>query len=453
VVSRSGIEGGRMTEFDRRRKTFVEKMGDGVAVFPSSPVAYRTGDQDFDFRQDSDLYYLTGFEEPESLLVLAPNHKTEKSVLFVRPRNRDREIWEGKRSGPEGAVRDFHVDAAYPIEELGKRIGEYLETSDSLHFAFGANTRVNDLITLELKRLSFARRRSDKGGMVIKNPAPLLHEMRLIKTAADIEGMTRAVRVSGEGHIAAMRYTRSGMHEYEIEAIIEFIFHSRGAQWPAYSSIVASGANATVLHYNSNRMRVADDALVLIDAGAEVDYYCGDITRTWPMAGKFSPEQRAIYELVLAANERGISLCRPGVIYNTHVHDETVKVLVSGLIDLGLLKGSLQENLENEKYKEFYMHRTGHYLGLDTHDVGFYKIDGQWRPLAAGMVVTIEPGLYISADSDVDAKWRGIGVRIEDDILITKDGCENLSEDVPKAVAEVEHVIAEGRATREPLLA
>jgi Xaa-Pro aminopeptidase len=453
VVSRSGIEGGRMTEFDRRRKAFVEKMGDGVAVFPSSPLAYRTGDQDFDFRQDSDLYYLTGFEEPESLLVLAPGHKTEKSVLFVRPRNRDREIWEGRRSGPEGAVRDFHVDAAYPIDELGKRIGEYLETSDTLYYVFGANGRINELITAELKRLSFARRRTDAGGMVLKNPAPLLHEMRLIKTAADIEGMTRAVRVSGEGHVAAMRYARSGMYEYEIEAIIEFIFHSRGAQWPAYSSIVASGPNATVLHYNSNRMRVADDALVLIDAGAEVDYYCGDITRTWPMAGKFSPEQRAVYEIVLAANERGIGLCNPGVIYNTHVHDETVKVLVAGLIDLGLLKGSLQENLENEKYKEFYMHRTGHYLGLDTHDVGFYKVDGKWRPLAAGMIVTIEPGLYIPVDSDVDARWRGIGVRIEDDILITKDGCENLSEDVPKAIAEVEHVIAEGRATREPLLA
>ena len=442
-----------MTEFDRRRKSFAEKMGDGVAVFPSSPVAYRTNDQDFDYRQDSDLYYLTGFEEPESLLVLAPGHKSERSVLFVRPRNKEREIWEGRRSGPEGAVRDFHVDAAYPIEELGKRIGEFLETSDTLYYTLGANGRINDLITSELKRLGFARRRSDKGGLELKNPGPILHEMRMIKTAFDIEGMTRAVRVSGEGHIAAMRYARPGMSEYEIEAIVEFIFHSRGAQWPAYSSIVAGGANATILHYNSNRMRVADDALVLIDAGAEVDYYCGDITRTWPMAGKFSPEQRAVYELVLTANERGIDLCRPGVIYNTHVHDETVKVLVAGLIELGLLRGSLEENLESEKYKEFYMHRTGHYLGLDTHDVGFYKVDGQWRPLAQGMIVTIEPGLYIPEDSDVDPRWRGIGVRIEDDILVTKDGCENLSDDVPKAVADVERVIAEGRATREPLLA
>ncbi len=442
-----------MTEFDRRRKAFVDQMGDGIAVFPGAPIAYRSNDGDFDYRQDSDFYYLTGFEEPEAVLVLAPGHKTEKSILFVRPRNREREIWDGRRSGPEGAVRDFHVDAAYPIDELGKRIGEFLETSDTLYYSFGANTRINDLITGELKRLSFARRRSDKGGLVIKNPAPILHEMRLIKSAADIEGMTRAVRISGEGHIAAMRYARPGMSEYEIEAIVEFIFLSRGAQWPAYSSIVASGPNATVLHYNTNRMRVADDALVLIDAGAEVDFYCGDITRTWPMAGRFSPEQRAIYELVLAANERGIDLCRPGVVYNTVVHDETVKVLVAGLIDLGLLKGSLQENLENEKYKEFYMHRTGHYLGLDTHDVGFYKIDGQWRPLATGMVVTIEPGLYIPENAEVDARFRGIGVRIEDNILITKDGCENLSEDVPKAIAEIEHVIAEGRATREPLLA
>jgi Xaa-Pro aminopeptidase len=442
-----------MTEFDRRRKAFVDKMGDGVAVFPSAPAAYRTNDQDFDYRQDSDLYYLTGFEEPETVLVLAPGHKTEKSVLFVRPRNREREIWEGRRSGPEGAVRDFHVDAAYPIDELGKRLAEYIETSDTLYYAIGANGRINDLITGELKRLSFARRRSDKGGMVLKNPAPILHEMRLIKTAADIEGMKRAVRISGQGHIAAMRYARPGMYEYEIEAIVEFIFLSRGAQWPAYSSIVAGGPNATILHYNTNRMRVADDSLVLIDAGAEVDFYCGDITRTWPMSGKFTPEQRAIYELVLTANEHGMNLCRPGVIYNTLVHDETVKVLVSGLIDLGILKGSLQEHLESEKYKEFFMHRTGHYLGLDTHDVGFYKVDGQWRPLAEGMVVTIEPGLYIPVDSDVDARWRGIGVRIEDDILITKDGCENLSEDVPKAVAEIERVIAEGRATREPLLA
>ena len=442
-----------MTEFDRRRKAFVDKMGDGVAVFPSSPVAYRTNDQDFDYRQDSDLYYLTGFEEPESVLVLAPGHKTEKSVLFVRPRSRERETWEGKRAGPEGAVRDFHVDAAYPVDEIGKRLGEYLESSDTLYYAIGANDRINDLITGELKRLSFARRRSDKGGMVLKSPAPILHEMRMIKTAADIEGMTRAVRISGEGHIAAMRYARPGMYEYEIEAIVEFIFLSRGAQWPAYSSIVAAGPNATVLHYNTNRMRVADDALVLIDAGAEVDFYCGDITRTWPMAGRFTPEQRALYELVLAANERGIGLCRPGVVYNTLVHEETVKVLVTGMIDLGILKGSLEENLESEKYKEFYMHRTGHFLGLDTHDVGFYKIDGQWRPLAAGMIVTIEPGLYIPQDSDVDARWRGIGVRIEDDILITKDGCENLSEDVPKAIADIERVIAEGRATREPLLA
>jgi Xaa-Pro aminopeptidase len=441
-----------MTEFDHRRKAFVDKMGDGVAVFPGAPVAYRSNDQDFDYRQDSDFYYLTGFEEPESVLVLAPGHKTEKSVLFVRPRNREQELWEGRRYGPEGAVRDFHVDAAYPIDELGKRMGELLETSDTLLYSFGANTRMNDLVTGEMKRLNFARRRSDKGGMVIKNPAPILHEMRLIKSAADIGGMKRAIRISGEGHITAMRYARPGMFEYEIEAIVEFIFLSRGAQWPAYSSVVAGGPNATLIHYITNRMRVPDDALVLIDAGAEVDFYCGDITRTWPMAGRFSPEQRAIYELVLTANERGIELCRPGVVYNTVVHDETVKVLVAGLIDLGLLKGSLQENLENEKYKEFYMHRTGHYLGLDTHDVGFYKSDGQWRPLAAGMLVTIEPGLYIPENAEVDARFRGIGVRIEDNILITKDGCENLSEDVPKAVADIERVIAEGRATREPLL-
>ena len=442
-----------MTEFDKRRKAFTDAMGDGVAVFFSAPVAYRSNDVSYEYRQDSDLYYLTGLEEPESVLILAPGHATEKSVLFVRPRDRARETWDGYRCGPERAPAKFHVDASYSIEELAKRLPAYLETSDTLYYSFGPYDSANALITDELRRLSTSRRRADKGGMTVKNPAPILHEMRLIKTAFDIDGMERAVRISGEGHVAAMRYARPGMHEYEIEAIIEFIFLSRGAQAPAYSSIVASGANATVLHYISNRDRVADDALVLVDAGAEKDFYCGDITRTWPMSGRFSPEQRAVYDVVLAANEKAIGMCRPGVLYNTDVHDETVKVLVAGMIDLGILKGSLEENLASERYKQFYMHRTGHYLGLDTHDVGFYKVEGRWRELAPGMVVTIEPGLYFAADAEVDPRFRGIGVRIEDDILIKKDGCANLSEDVPKSVAEIEAVIAEGRATREPLFA
>jgi Xaa-Pro aminopeptidase len=442
-----------MTEFEKRRQAFTQSMGDAVAVFFGAPAAYRTNDLNFEYRQDSDLYYLTGFEEPESVLVIVPGHATEKSVLFVRPRDRAKETWNGYRCGPERAAAMYHVDASYSIDELAKRLPEYLETSDTLYYAFGANDRANALITEELKRLSTARRRSDKGGMAVKNPAVILHEMRTIKTPYDVEGMERAVRISGEGHIAAMRYARSGMHEYEIEAIIEFIFLSRGAQFPAYPSIVAGGANATVLHYTTNRDRVPDDALVLVDAGAEVDYYNGDITRTWPMSGRFSPEQRAIYDIVLAANEKAIGMCRPGVRYNTDVHDEAVKILVAGMIDLGILKGSLDENLANESYKQFYMHRTGHYLGLDTHDVGFYKVEGQWRELAAGMVVTIEPGLYFAADADVDPRFRGIGIRIEDDILIRKDGCKNLSEEVPKSAAEIESVIAEGRATREPLFA
>ncbi len=442
-----------MTEFETRRKAFTDAMGDAVAVFFSAPIARRTNDVTYEYRQDSDLYYLTGFEEPESVLVIAPGHATEKSVLFVRPRDRAKETWDGYRCGPERASARFHVDASYPIDELAKRLPAYLETSDTLYYAFGPDEQANAMIAGELKRLSTARRRGDKGGMALKNPAPILHEMRTIKSPFDIEGMERAVRISGEGHVAAMRYSRLGMHEYEIEAIIEFVFLSRGAQYPAYSSIVAGGANATVLHYTSNRDRVADDALVLVDAGAEMDYYCGDITRTWPMSGRFSPEQRAIYDIVLAANEKAIAMCRPGVRYNTDVHDEAVKILVAGMIELGILKGSLDENLTNEHYKQFYMHRTGHYLGLDTHDVGFYKINGLWRELAPGMVVTIEPGLYFAPDAEVDARFRGIGVRIEDDILITKDGCKNLSDDVAKSVNEIERVIAEGRATREPLFA
>jgi Xaa-Pro aminopeptidase len=271
------------------------------------------------------------------------------------------------------------------------------------------------------------------------------------KTAFEIEALRRAVTISGEGHIAAMRYARPGMHEYEIQAILEFVFTSRGAQSAAYPSIVAAGANGTVLHYTANRARVRDDELVLIDAAAEVDFSCGDITRTWPMSGKFSPEQRAVYEIVLAAQQRCIELCRPGARFAGEVNDAAIRVITEGLIDLGLLRGAIDENIEEKRYRRFYMHRIGHYLGLDVHDVGFYRQEGDWRALAPGMVVTIEPGIYIPQDDDVEARFRGIAVRIEDDILITESGSDNLSSNTPKTIEDIERTIAEGRESKVPL--
>jgi Xaa-Pro aminopeptidase len=442
-----------MNEFARRRADFVSKMGDAIAVFPSAPQKARTNDSHYLYRQDTDLYYLTGFAEPESVLVLAPRHPTTKSVLFVRPRDTERETWDGYRAGVEGATRDYGVDASYPIADLDSRLPDLLDSAGTLYYAFDRDDAFNQRIVDQLKTYRWSRRRSDAGPLAVIDPGSILHEMRLIKSAADIEGMRRAVAVSREGHIAAMRYARPGMFEYEIQAIVEYIFTSRGAQYPAYPSIVASGVNATVLHYTSNRARVKDNDLVLVDAGAEVDLYCGDITRTWPISGKFTAEQRAVYEIVLAAQLRCIELCKPGTSFNEDVNDAAAKIITEGLIDIGLLAGAVDENIESGAYRRFYMHRIGHFLGMDTHDVGSYRESGTWRVLRPGMVVTIEPGIYVPDEDDVDSRFRGIGVRIEDDILITQSGSDNLAAGTPKTIEDVERTIAEGREARVPLLA
>lgn len=439
------------SEFARRRAEFAAKIGDAVAVLPSAPETIRTNDSHYLYRQDTDLHYLTGFDEPQSVLVLAPGHATTKSVLFVRPRDPEREVWDGKRAGVEGAVRDFGVDAAFPIAELDARLPELLETAQTLYYAFDRDDAFNRRIVALLRSHRTSRRRSDGGPLAIVDPSTILHEMRVFKSAADVEGMRRAIGVTREAHVAAMACSRPGMHEYEIQAILEYVFTSRGAQYPAYPSIVASGPNATVLHYNANRRRVGDDDLVLIDAGAEVDCYCADITRTWPMSGKFTPEQRAVYEIVLAAQARCIELCKPGVAFNTAVNDAATRTITEGLIDLGLVKGPLDGAVESGAYKRFYMHRIGHFLGMDTHDVGTMRESRDWRLLKPGMVVTIEPGIYVPDEDGVDARFRGIGVRIEDDILITPAGHDNLADGTPKSIEDVERTVAEGREARTPL--
>ncbi len=441
------------TEFQRRRQRFVELMGDGVAVFLSAPERLRTNDSQYDYRQDTDFFYLTGLDEPSSVLVLAPAHKDVRSALFVRPAHKEQEQWNGRRVGVEGAKDRFGVDAAYPISELGERLGAFLETADKLYYSFGADDKFNSDVIERLQHYRGTRARSGIGPVSVIDPSTILHEMRLTKSAFDIAGMRRAADVSAAGHVAAMRFARPGMHEYEIEAIVEYTFAVNGAQAPAYSTIVASGRNLYTIHYASNRDLVPDGSLVLVDAGAEVDYYNGDITRTWPISGKFSAEQRAIYEVVLAAQLRAIELAKPGNLFNSYVNDEAAKVLTQGLIELRLLAGSVDEHLEKQTHKRFTVHRIGHWLGMDTHDVGAYKRNGEWRPLQPGMVVTIEPGLYIPDESDVPERFRGISVRVEDDVLITADGNDVLTAKAPKKIADIEKLIAEGRTSNQALIA
>ncbi|MDQ2818757.1 MAG: aminopeptidase P N-terminal domain-containing protein [Candidatus Eremiobacteraeota bacterium] len=455
-----------MAEFLRRREAFVAKIGDAVAVFPSAPRSIRSHDTEHEYRQDSDFFFLSGFEEPDSVLVLAPNHATLKSVLFVRPRDAERERWEGQRAGVEGAASRCLVDAAYPIDELEERLPELLSSADTLYYAFGDNDSFNQRMLLELRRYHAERARTDRGPIVVADPSPILHELRVKKSPADVAALRRAVDISRAGHVAAMRHARPGMREYEIEAIIEYTFLRLGAQSVAYPSIVGSGPNATILHYNSNREIVPDGSLVLVDAGAEADYFCGDITRTWPISGRFSAEQRAVYEIVLEAQTRAIEMCRPGTrisrtvafesqdgLVNDSFHAVAVKTIVEGLLDLGLLEGSLEENIERKTYDKYYMHGTGHWLGMDTHDVGYYRAQGAWRPLEAGMVLTVEPGIYIAQDADVPQGFRGIGVRIEDDVIVTESGCDVLSVGTPKTISEIEDTIARARADDRALIA
>lgn len=442
-----------MNEYQRRREQFVKSLGDAVAIIPSAVEVVRTNDSDFDFRQDSDFFFLTGFDEPSSVLVLAPAHPTVKSALFVRPNDKEKETWNGMRAGVEGAKSLVGVDATYPISELESRIGELLQTSGRLYYSFTGPRSLNEQVQDHARQARRARPRTDGGPLEIVDPSLLLHEMRLIKSAHDVAKMRRAVELSALGHVAAMRNARPGMYEYEVEAIVEYIFASQGAQSPAYPTIVTSGKNLRILHYRTNRDRIPDGSLVLVDAGAEVDYYCGDVTRTWPISGKFSAEQRAVYEIVLAANKRALELCKAGRRLNTEVNDGALRVLVEGLLEIGLLSGSADENMEKGTHKRFTLHRIGHWLGLDTHDVGSYREGGEWRALAPGMILTIEPGLYIADEADIPARFRDISVRVEDDVLITDGEPDVLSKTAPKSIHAVEQLMAEGRTTAQALIA
>ena len=436
-------------EFARRRKALMEVMEpNSIAIVPSAPERQRSRDTEYPYRQDSDLHYLSGFPEPGAVLALIPGREHGEFVLFCRDRDPDREIWDGYRAGPEGACRDYGADDAFPIDDIDDILPGLLEGRERVYYAMGKD-REFDRQVMDWVNSIRAKVRSGAtppGEFLDLNH--FLHDLRLIKSAAELRLMRHAGEISARAHSRAMRYCQPGVMEYQLEAEILHEFAMAGARFPAHSSIVGGGKNGCILHYIENNAALKNGDLVLIDAGCEYETYAADITRTFPVNGIFSAEQRALYEWVLKAQRAAIAEIRPGNHWN-RPHEVSVQVLTEGLVELGLLQGEMDELIANEAYREFYMHRVGHWLGLDVHDVGDYKIDGQWRLLEPGMVMTVEPGLYVAPDNErVARKWRGIGIRIEDDVVVTKEGCEVLTDGVPKEPDDIEALMADASRSR-----
>jgi Xaa-Pro aminopeptidase len=426
----------QLAEFMRRMEP------NSVAILPGAREVTRSNDTEYRFRQDSDFYYLTGFQEPDSIAVVAPS-KDERFTLFVRPRDPEREVWTGRRAGVEGAKEKFGADAAFPVEEFQEKLADLLNGARRLYYRLGAGQpELDQTIIRQLARMRSMGRKGVEPPHTIVDPGTILHEMRLFKTEEEIELMQRAADIAAEAHREAMRAARPGAKEYEIEALIEYIFRKSGAHAPAYGSIVGAGANATILHYVNNDAELKDGDLLLIDAGAEYEGYASDITRTFPVSGRFTGAQRELYQLVLDCQEQCVRMVAPGVTLD-EMHERSVEILTEGMVRLGLLAGDVKKLIEEEAYKKFYMHRLGHYLGMDVHDVGLYHTDGQPRPVEPGIVMTVEPGLYIAEDAEgVPDKYRGLGVRIEDDVLVTPEGHRVLTDKAPKQVEEIEALMA-----------
>jgi Xaa-Pro aminopeptidase len=473
-----------LATFIERRRRFVEGIGDGLAIVPAASETVRNNDVHHTFRQASDFFFLTGFDEPDAVAVFNPSHAKERYVLFVRPRDRETEIWTGHRAGAEGAVAHYGADAAYPVDQLDAKLREYAIDRSVLFYRLGNQAFDARVIRLAVE-LRAARSRGFCAPVRIEDPGPIVHELRLRRSPAELARQRRACQISRDAHIEAMRYAQPGMHEYQVQAAVEFVFRSAGSPRDAYPSIVASGPNACILHYVENQRRMADGDLLLIDAGCEYGYHASDITRTFPVNGRFTGPQRAVYEVVLRAQLASIATARPGVPYEA-IHDAARRVIAEGLVDLKLLPRSVADSLTMHHYREFFMHGTGHWLGMDVHDVGDYRLQRQSRALEPGMVFTVEPGIYVDPgresvtfhlreyseeemwerrlrlgmtaarklEDDEKAKartvthaipdeFRGIGVRIEDDILVTGGGIENLTAGTPKTVEDVERVCAE----------
>ena len=430
-------------EFARRRKHLMELIGPrGIAVVASAPERVRSRDTLFPYRADSDFYYLTGFAEPEAVVVLMPGRPQGEFLLFCRERNPEREQWDGPRAGPEGAVAIFAADDAFPIADLDDILPGLIERSDRVYYSIGGNEFDQRLLAF-MKTLN-AKRQSGHAPSELVALDHLLHEMRLFKSRAETSVMRQAARIAVAAHTRAMRACRPGMKEYELEAEFVHEFRRHGAEC-SYPPIVAAGANACVLHYRANDASLRDGELVLIDAGCEVSMYASDVTGTFPVNGKFSAAQRELYEVVLEANVAATAKARAGNHWNDP-HDEAVDVVTRGLKSLGLLEGRVPQLVKSLAYKRFFMHKTGHWLGMDVHDVGDYKVADHWRLLEPGMVMTIEPGVYVSPDDkSVDKRWRGIGIRIEDDVQVTRAAPDVLTQGLPRTVAEIERQMG-GRA-------
>jgi len=421
----------------------MQIMGeDAVAILPAALVRMRNRDAEFQYRQDSDFHYITGFDEPEAVAVLVPGREHGEYILFCRENDKKMETWNGLRAGQDGAIEKYAADDSFPINDIDDILPGLLENKEKVYYTMGVRPDFDQMIIKWVNRLR------EQSRMGIHTPSEFvaldhqLHDMRLYKSAAEVKVMRKAAQISAKAHIRAMQFCKPGIYEYQLEAELLHSFMQQGARFPAYSSIVGGGKNGCILHYVENSETLKSGDLVLIDAGAELECYAADISRSFPVNGKFSKEQRALYDIVLAAQLAAIEQVKPGNHWNDP-HEAAITVITQGLIDLGILKGKLKTNIEKETYKDFYMHRTGHWIGMDVHDVGDYKVDDEWRVLEPGMVLTVEPGLYISAGHEkVAKKWHNIGIRIEDDVLVTKDGYDVLSKDVLKAPDEIEALMA-----------
>lgn len=433
-------------EFQARRKKLAEQLPENsVALIPAAHELLRNGDSHYRFRQDSNFYYLTGFNEPDALLVVA-NGKQFQSILFNRPRNLAEEQWTGKRLGQDGAVKELHMDQAFPISTIEQELPRLLAGKSALYYALGRNEQLERQIVHCLNDLKALMRRGVKAPEALCDLEPILGEMRLFKSEAEIDLLRQAARISVDAHKRAMQLCQNMEYEYQLEAELTYEFSRRGCRSVAYDPIVGGGENACILHYTENNQPLRHGDLVLIDAGGEYDNYAADITRTFPVNGQFSPYQKCIYELVLKAQKAGIAAIKPGLAWN-NIQQIMIHILTQGLCELGILNGSVDELIVKEAYKPFYMHNSGHWLGLDVHDAGSYRVNGEWRLLESGMVLTVEPGLYISSGMDgIDKRWWGIGVRIEDNILVTETGNEVLTSALPVQINDIE-ALMRGRTT------
>ncbi|MBF8269023.1 MAG: Xaa-Pro aminopeptidase [Gammaproteobacteria bacterium] len=429
-------------EFPRRRKRLMDMMGDeSVAIIPTASVQIRNRDVTFPFRPDSDFYYLTGYPEPEAVAMLIPGRPSGEYILFCRERDQKMETWHGRRAGLEGAVELYHADDAFPIEDLDEILPGLLEDREMIYYTLGNDQSFDHRVVGWVKQVRDKVRTGVNAPEEFISLNHILHDMRLYKSRQEVKAISQAARISSQAHQRAMQVCRPGLKEYQIEAELLHEFMRLGARSPAYPPIVGGGENSCILHYTENREELMDGDVLLIDAGAEYDGYASDITRTFPVNGEFTREQRAVYDIVLTAQLAAIKQVKPGNHWNDP-HDAAIDTLTEGLLELGILKGRKQQLIKDHTYSRYYMHRTGHWLGMDVHDVGEYKVEGEWRLLEPGMVMTVEPGLYFPAARDLARKWWNIGVRIEDDVLVTRDGHDVLSMDLPKDADAIQTIMA-----------